>query len=201
MRRNIMYILKILSLKRVRQVKGSIKSNQNKVSLLIIFAATGTGKSHFAKRFSDRFIDGDDLIFNDSIGKDLFTQGRFDDLNELARKRLGEYSGDKIILSSYYPHLPTNRVVFHRMVHATEKYYTQNFIWDDIQNKYHSTANKMNLKVAVDGDYEPTGFIASGSRTSFIHKFCNIVINCYPNQVNFADNFGTVVSAVQENLK
>ncbi|CAG8701375.1 2805_t:CDS:2 [Funneliformis caledonium] len=154
---------------------------------------TRTGKSHFAKRFSDRFIDGDDLIFNDSISKDLFTQGRFDDLNELARKRLGEYSGDKII---YQP------IEF--------------------------TANKMNLKVAVDGGYtfvdvnnfkekdeaflefadelekehyEPTGFIASGSRTSFIHKFCNIVINCYPNQVNFADNFGTVVSAVQENLK
>ncbi|CAI2177319.1 5719_t:CDS:1, partial [Funneliformis geosporum] len=121
--------------------------------LLIIFAATGTGKSNFAKRFSDRFIDGDDLIFHDSFSKDLLTQGRFDEINELARKRLGDYSGDKIIMSSYYLHLPTNRVVFHRMVHATDIYYTQNFIWNDIQEKYHRSSNEKHLNIAINRSY------------------------------------------------
>ncbi|RIA96341.1 hypothetical protein C1645_755191 [Glomus cerebriforme] len=39
------------------------------------------------------------------------------------------------------------------MVHPTEKYYEQNFIWNDIQNKYHSSANQRNLNIAIEKGY------------------------------------------------
>jgi len=118
-------------------VKNFDNNQSKKIPLLIIFAAMGTEKSHFVKRFSDKFIDGNDLVFYDIFSKELFIQKHVEEFNELFRKRYDNYNGNKIILSSYYLHLPNSRTIFHRMVYPTEKYYEQDFIWNDVQNKYH----------------------------------------------------------------
>ena len=39
------------------------------------------------------------------------------------------------------------------MVHPTEKYYEQDFIWNEVQSKYHESANQINWKIAIERGY------------------------------------------------
>src|ERR1044071_5564984 len=115
-----------------------VNDEKMKSPLLMIFATSGTGKSHLVKRFPDRFVDADELVYYDDISRELFEQQRIGELNELYRKRLGGYDGNKIILSSVYVHLPEDRIVFHRLIRPTKKYWKQDNNLNEIQLKYHN---------------------------------------------------------------